>query len=130
MQDTYGDKVRIVFRDFPLAMHPFAQLAAEAAQCARAQGKFWEYHDKLFANQQALGKDQLKQYAKDLGLVEDTFNACIETGKSKDAIAEDQKEGERFGVTGTPALGRKVSSRSFCKPWRSNAAPARSPRGR
>jgi len=85
-------------------MHPFAQTAAEAAQCARDQGKFWEYHDKLFANQQALGKDQLKQYAKDLGLNEETFNSCLETGKSKAAITEDQKEGAQLGVTGTPAF--------------------------
>jgi protein-disulfide isomerase len=85
-------------------MHPFAQGAAEAAQCAREQGKFWEYHDKLFANQQALGKDQLKQYAKDLGLNEEAFNACLETGKPKDAIVQDQKEGEALGVSGTPAF--------------------------
>jgi protein-disulfide isomerase len=85
-------------------MHQFAQTAAEAAQCARGQGKFWEYHDKLFASQQALGKDQLKQYAKDLGLKEEEFNSCLETGKYKDSISGDQKDGEQLGVTGTPAF--------------------------
>src|SRR5439155_9600307 len=64
---TYGDKVRLVFRDYPLPMHPHAHQAAEAANCANAQGKFWDYHAKLFANQTALEDDKLKQYAKDVG---------------------------------------------------------------
>jgi protein-disulfide isomerase len=85
-------------------MHQNAQIAAEAAQCARAQGKFWEYHDKLFANQQALGKDQLKQYAKDLGLNSADFDSCVDTGKFKELVAEDVKDGSKAGVSGTPAF--------------------------
>src|SRR5436309_877262 len=64
----YGNKVRLVYRDFPLPMHPQARPASEAASCANAQGKFWEYHATLFANQTALGEDQLKEYAKNVGL--------------------------------------------------------------
>lgn len=94
----------MVFRDFPLNIHNNAQSAAEAAQCARAQGKFWEYHDKLFANQQALGVDQLKQYAKDLGLNSDTFNACVDGGTYRPDVLQDQKAGEQLGVSGTPAF--------------------------
>jgi protein-disulfide isomerase len=104
--------VQIVFRDLPLSMHPNAQGAAEAAQCAHEQGKFWEYHDKLFASQQALGRDQLKQYATDLGLDAAAFNACFDAGKPKDSIAQDAKDAEALGVTGTPAFfinGRFVS---------------------
>ena len=93
-----------MFRDFPLAMHQNAQPAAEAAQCARAQGKFWEYHDKLFANQQALGKDQLRVYAAEVGLNGEEFNACFDGGKYRDEVQQDMKEGGALGVTGTPAF--------------------------
>ena len=85
-------------------MHPNAQPASEAALCARAQGKFWEYHDKLFANQQALGKDQLKQYAKDVGLDSSAFDACFDGGKYRDEVLQTVKEGGDLGVTGTPAF--------------------------
>jgi len=101
-----------VFRDFPLNIHNNAQAAAEAANCATAQGKFWEYHDKLFANQQALGADQLKQYAKDLGLDEKAFNACFDGGTYRKDIQDDQKDGTALGVSGTPAFfinGRFIS---------------------
>ena len=74
---TYGDKVRLVFRDYPLPMHPNARPAAEAASCANAQGKFWEYHAKLFANQGQLARDNLKAYAKDLGLDRAKFDDCL-----------------------------------------------------
>ena len=69
VRDTYGDKVRIVWKDFPLTqIHPQAFKAGEAAHCAGEQGKFWEYHDRLFANQQPLQPDDLKKHAADLGL--------------------------------------------------------------
>ncbi len=101
----YGDKVRIVFRDFPLtSMHPDAQGAAEAANCAAEQGKFWEYHDRLFQSQQAQGKEHLKQYAAELGLKAESFNACVDSGKYRDDVLKDLADGQRLGVTGTPAF--------------------------
>jgi protein-disulfide isomerase len=109
---TYGDKVRLVYRDFPLPMHPQARPAAEAANCANAQGKFWEYHAKLFANQSALGEDKLKEYAKDLGLDPAKFDQCLATKPFKGAIDKDIADASKVGVTGTPAFfinGRMLS---------------------
>jgi len=93
-----------VFRDFPLPMHGQAHQAAEAAQCANSQGKFWQYHDKLFENQRALQPDNLKQYAQELGLDGDKFATCLDSGEFRAEVDEDQKAGQRLGVTGTPAF--------------------------
>lgn len=93
-----------MFRDFPLAMHKNAQKAAEAASCANDQGKFWEYHDKLFANQRALSPENLKQYATELGLDVDAFGACLDSGSFARDIRADVNDGKRVGVTGTPAF--------------------------
>ncbi len=101
-----------MFRDFPLAMHKDAQSAAEAAQCAHDQGKFWEYHDKLFQNQRALGADQLKAYATEMGLDAEKFNACFDSEKYGAEIRQEMQEGQQIGVSGTPAFfinGRFVS---------------------
>jgi len=87
-----------------LAMHQRALPAAEAAHCAHDQGKFWEYHDKLFANQQALGDADLKKHAVDLGLNAETFNACLDSGKHRADVQKDGVEGNEAGVTGTPAF--------------------------
>ena len=99
--DTYGDKVRLVFRDFPV-LGPRSQKAAEAAECADEQGKFWEYHDKLFQNQQALAVNNLKQYAADLGLNTSEFNNCLDSGKMASEIQKDFRDGQGYGVDGTP----------------------------
>jgi protein-disulfide isomerase len=112
VMQAYGDKIRLVFRDFPLPMHPQARPAAEAAGCANAQGKFWEYHAKLFANQTALGEDKLKQYAKDVGLDTAKFDECLAKKPFKAAIDKDIADGSEVGVTGTPAFfvnGRMLS---------------------
>ncbi len=93
-----------MFRDFPLGFHDRAQAAAEAAQCAHAQGKFWEYHDKLFANQKALQIEDLKRYAGDLGLDAADFGECVDSGRFRDDVGQDQREGSTFGVRGTPAF--------------------------
>ena len=85
-------------------MHNRAMPAAEAAQCAHDQGKFWEYHDKLFANQRALTDENLKEYAEQLELDLDKFNACLESNKHQAAINEDMRIGQQAGVTGTPAF--------------------------
>ena len=98
-------KASLVFRDFPLSnIHPYAQKAAEASECADEQGKFWEYHNKLFENQEALSVDNLKQYAKDLKLNTAKFNECLDSGAMADEVQKDLDEGSSYGVTGTPAF--------------------------
>lgn len=111
VRKTYGDKVRIVFKDFPLPNHPEAPKAAEAAHCAGEQGKYWELHDRMFANQQALQVPMLKQHANALGLNMDAFNQCLDSGKHAGRVAENMKSGEALGVGSTPTLyvnGRPV----------------------
>lgn len=108
----YGDKVRVVFRHFPLAFHQNAQKASEASMCANDQGKFWEMHDAMFANQQALGVDQLKEQAAKLGLNAESFNSCLDSGKHAAAVKADLDAGTAAGVSGTPAMfvnGRFIS---------------------
>jgi len=93
-----------VFRDFPLAFHNNAQISAEAANCAADQGKFWEYHDKLFENQTALDKDNLVKYADELALDNSAFTTCLDSGKNTERVKQDMLEGQSVGVTGTPAF--------------------------
>jgi protein-disulfide isomerase len=113
LRETYGDKVRIVWKDFPLtSIHPQAFKAAEAAQCAREQGKFWEYHDRLFANQQALQVEALKQYAAQLGLDAGKFDACVDSAKYAERVQAQMQVGTDLGVNSTPAVfvnGRLLS---------------------
>jgi protein-disulfide isomerase len=113
LKQTYGDKIRIVWKDFPLtSIHPQAFKAAEAGNCAREQGKFWEYHDRLFANQQALQPDELKAHAAATGLDTAKFNACLDTAKYSDRVQEQIGVGTRLGINSTPALfvnGRPVT---------------------
>jgi protein-disulfide isomerase len=109
---TYGDKIRLVYRHYPLPNHPFARPAAEAAACAGDQGKFWPYHDRLFASPSKLSDADLKQHAADLGLNTAQFNSCVDTHKLKALVDADVKEGEEAGVNGTPAFyinGRMIS---------------------
>ncbi|MFH1447589.1 MAG: DsbA family protein [Candidatus Micrarchaeota archaeon] len=103
--EEYGDKVRIYYKHFPLSqIHPNAQKAAEASECAADQGKFWEYHDKLFENQGSLGDASLKKYAGELGLVQDTFDACLDGGEKSEQVQAELKEGLNYGVQGTPSF--------------------------
>jgi len=97
-------KVRLVFRDFPLSFNQYAQKAAEASECADEQGKFWEYHAKLFENQNALDIDSLKQYARDLGLDITRFNECLDSGKMTQEVQKDFNDGLQYGVGGTPTF--------------------------
>lgn len=97
--------MKFVYRDFPLtSMHQFAQKAAEASECADDQGKFWEYHDLLFANQSALDVDSLKGYAAELGLDTATFNECLDAGTHTEEVQKDFEDGQASGVGGTPAF--------------------------
>jgi protein-disulfide isomerase len=101
---AYPKQVRLVYRNFPLTtLHPEAQQAAEAAQCARDQGKFWEMHDLLFAEQTSLSVDALKEKARRIGLDTQVFDDCLDSGKSRDAINADRHDGDELGITGTPA---------------------------
>ncbi|OGZ34254.1 MAG: hypothetical protein A2174_03590 [Candidatus Portnoybacteria bacterium RBG_13_41_18] len=97
-------KVKLVFRDYPLPFHENAQKAAEAAQCAFEQGKFWEMHDKLFANQSALSVDNLKKYAQELGLDSAKFNSCLDSGKYTQETQKDLQDGATAGIGGTPSF--------------------------
>jgi protein-disulfide isomerase len=98
-------KVRYVFRDFPLdQIHPQARKASEAARCAGDQGKYWEMHDTLFQNQQALQPDQLKTHASGLGLDEKAFAACLDAGKYQASVKQNYDEGVSAGVRGTPSF--------------------------
>jgi protein-disulfide isomerase len=104
LEDAYKGKLRIAFKQFPLPFHDKAHLAAEAALAANEQGKFWQMHDKLFANQQALDRPSLEKYAEELGLDMGKFKAALDSGKFKDKVDAEDKEGAGFGVTGTPTF--------------------------
>ena len=109
---TYGDKVKLVFRDFPLPFHSNARPAAEAANCAGGMGKFWEYHAKLFANQAGLAPDKYNSYAAELGLDPQKFSECLAQKPHAAAIDKDIEDGQKVGVSGTPAFfinGRMLS---------------------
>jgi protein-disulfide isomerase len=111
-KEMYGDEVRLVYRHYPLPMHSNAERAAQASVCADEQGKFWEMHDAMFANQHALAADQLKATAAGLGLDAETFNSCLDSGRAAEQVAADTAAGNAAGVSGTPALfvnGRFIS---------------------
>ena len=108
----YQGKIRVVFRDFPLSIHPQAPKAAEAGNCANEQGKFWEMHDRMFTNQQKLGVADLKAAAAELGLDAQKFNTCLDSGKQAAKWQADVNDGRKYGVSATPTFfinGRIVS---------------------
>lgn len=111
IRERYGDKVRFVFRQFPLPMHQQAHLAAQASLAAAEQGKFWEFHDMLFANQRALTRDSLEGYAKQLNLNVSSLKQALDSEKYKAAVDSDLKLGEEVNVSGTPTVfinGKRV----------------------
>lgn len=96
-------KVNLVYKHFPLSsIHPFAQKAAEASVCAQEQGKFWEMHDKIFENQNALSVDNLKSYAKSIGLNQAKFDSCLDDGKAESKVSSDLNQATSAGAQGTP----------------------------
>ncbi|HSI81710.1 MAG TPA: DsbA family protein [Solirubrobacterales bacterium] len=109
--------LRFAFRHFPLAgKHPHAQKAAEAAEAAGAQGRFWPMHDVLFRNQDALAVADLRRYARELGLDRDRFDAELESGAHAERVATDVASGLASGVDGIPVLffdGRRRFGRGF-----------------
>ncbi len=105
-------KVKFVYRDFPLSFHPQAQKAAEAAECAGGQGKYYEMHDKLFTQGVQGGVASFKQYAKDLGLDAAKFDRCLDSGQMAAEIQKDTADGSAAGIRGTPGFvinGRSIS---------------------
>jgi protein-disulfide isomerase len=112
----YGDRVRFVVRDFPLNMHPEARKAAEAAEAAREQGKYWDFIAILFRNQSALKPEQLKQYAQVLGLNRAKFDAALDNSTYADKVDRDMIDGQKFGVSGTPTFfvnGRRTKDITY-----------------
>jgi len=109
----YDGKIKLVHKDLPLdSLHPRARQAAEAARCAYEQGKFWEYHDKLYVNSPKASADDLKSYAKEVDLNVDSFDHCLASGKYRTVVQQSLNEGARLGLTGTPTFfinGREIS---------------------
>lgn len=101
--EEYKGKVSIIYKDFPLPMHPHAEKAAEAARCAGAQGKFWEYHNLLFKDKK-LETSDLKQNAKTLNLDSAKFDTCLDSGQEAAPVKKDQDEGMKLGLSGTPSF--------------------------
>ena len=103
--DTYGDQIRFVYRDFPLeSIHPNANSAAEAANCAHEQGVFWDYHDMLFSNEKGLGSTAYLEYASQLEIDQAAFQECIETNRYKSEVQADFEFAADLGVRSTPTF--------------------------
>jgi protein-disulfide isomerase len=112
MAVRYGDRVRFVYRDYPISrIHPRAFTAASAAECAGEQRKFWEYHDKLYLNAPALDYSDLSAYAQQVGLDTNQFERCLSDGRYDARVNEDLSLAESLGLRGTPTFffnGRRV----------------------
>jgi protein-disulfide isomerase len=111
-----GDKVRLVARDFPLSQHAEAFKAAEAAEAAREQGKYWEYVQVLLQNQSSLSVEKLKSYATQLGLDRTRFDAALDSRKFAEMVQTDLDDGIKLGLKGTPSFfinGRRVTAKSY-----------------
>jgi protein-disulfide isomerase len=111
-----GDKVRLVTRDFPLNIHADAFKAAEAAEAAREQGKYWEYVNVLLQNQSALSVEKLKSYATQVGLDRARFDAALDSRKFAESVQADVDDALKLGLKGTPSLfinGRRVTAKSY-----------------
>ena len=112
----YAGKVRLVMRDFPLSQHAEAFKAAEAAEAAREQGRYWEYVAVLLRNQSALSVEKLKAYAGELSLDRARFDSALDSGKFTEAVQRDVEDGTKLGINGTPTLfinGRRVSAKGY-----------------
>ena len=114
-----SDKISFIYKDFVLpgqGHRPRNQWAAEAAQCAADQGKYWAYHDHLFNFQKAWTKDELKKYAKDLGLNTTEFNQCFDSGKHTETVNKMTDEAMNLKLEGTPSIfinGKQVDLNAF-----------------
>ena len=97
-------KVKYIFRDLPLSFHPFAFKAAEASHCSAEQGKFWEMHDRLFANQKLLAPAELTKHAEALGLDTAKFQQCLDSAKYANEIRRESTQANSWGIEGTPTF--------------------------
>lgn len=105
IKKEYGEHVRLVYRHFPVAtIHPNASHAAQAAECARTQGKFWEMHDTLFLNQKNLSPENIRQYASALQLDMKAFDSCLKDEVVQKRVVQDVEDGLAAGVSGTPTF--------------------------
>jgi protein-disulfide isomerase len=102
--DQYQGRVRLVLQNFPISSHPRAQKASEAALCAGEQGRYWDMHEKLFTNQQALSPENLEAYARELGVDQGAFRRCLDSGRMAGQVGKDRKTGESAGVNSTPTF--------------------------
>jgi protein-disulfide isomerase len=125
LKKKHGDKLEIKFNDFPLPMHKYAPKASEAAQCAKDQGKFWEYHDMLFENQSVWGqsKDEeeavsyFKKYAKSLNLDTDQFNKSLDSGEKKAYVDEKTQNAKDMKINATPTFYLNGEKLQNYKTW-------------
>jgi protein-disulfide isomerase len=111
LEEEYQGKLRVAFKHQPLPRHPNAKIAAQASLAAAEQGKFWEMHDKLFANQTALDRPSLERYAQELGLDVGKFKAAMDSNKFEETINQDSAQGTQLGASGTPTFfvnGRQI----------------------
>ncbi|MBB5061191.1 protein-disulfide isomerase [Granulicella aggregans] len=107
INDSYiqTGKIRYVARNFPLERtHPYAKMAAEAAYCAGEQGKYWDFHDKLFTNQKHLAVSELKEYAVSAGIASEPFDSCLQSNRFAASVERDIEEGRKSGVGATPTF--------------------------
>lgn len=108
----FPEKFHYIYRDFPIIdLHPIGQKAAEAGECAAEQGRFWEYHDKLYSNQVDLSQERLYEFASELGLNPQAFRSCVDSGRKREEVLADYQDGLNVGVRGTPTFfinGQKV----------------------
>jgi protein-disulfide isomerase len=104
LQFRYANQLRLAYRDFPMDFHPRAEPAAQASRCALAQGKYWPYHDLLFANQQHLESSDLSKYAVQLEMDAKKFDGCIAQKTFRAEVQRDLDEGQKLGIAGTPAF--------------------------
>ena len=114
MRAKYGDKVRFVFRQFPLPFHTEAHLAAQASVEAHQQGKFWPFHDLRFKNQRALKRPDLEKYAQEAGLDMAKFRKALDDKAHAKVVDADLELGKSVGVSGTPSIyvnGARVLAR-------------------
>lgn len=103
LREQFGDQVSLVYKDFPLPMHPLAARAAEAARCAGEQGKFWEFHDSLFQSKK-LHTTEMKQEARAEKLDGDRFDKCLDSGSEAALVKKDSQEAQKLGLQGTPSF--------------------------
>jgi protein-disulfide isomerase len=112
LEAEFKGRIAFVYKDFPLPMHAHAEKAAEASHCAAEQGKYWELHDLMFATKQ-LDPDALKKDANELKLDTTAFNACLDNGKTADAVKAQLSEAQALGLQGAPSFfvnGRAVAN--------------------